>query len=130
MLCGQPGDGPELNKANICRDEPDASVISSEPGDPLLRLLDLPASKSRTSGRRSQGRRRALHLDGQVDRLVTDHLMGRLFRSERLAAMLASLFCAARRERGKPQWPTDGFAAEAAQAEKTPRASTGLLRTD
>jgi hypothetical protein len=28
---------------------------------------------------------------GKLDRLVTDHLMERLFRSERLAAMLASL---------------------------------------
>lgn len=33
------------NKANICRDEADASAISSEHGDPLLRFLDLPAQQ-------------------------------------------------------------------------------------
>jgi hypothetical protein len=66
----------------------------------------------------------------KLHRLVTDHLMERLFRSERLAAMLASLsgrlgekaeslssrLMALRRRQRRPI--------------KSPRAYIGLLRTD
>ena len=68
MLCGQPGDAPNLvNKPTFAgMKRLDASVISSAHGAPYYGSSTCRSTKSRRSGGRSQGGRRALHLDAQA----------------------------------------------------------------
>ena len=47
----------------------------------------------------------------KLDRLVTDHLMERLFKPERLSAILTSLSARRAEKAESSQWPTDGAAA-------------------
>jgi hypothetical protein len=77
MLCGQPGDAPNLvNKANICRDEASRCLGNFfRAWRSLLRFLDLPVHQVTVVNLKAAGGRSiSMH---KRDRLVTDHLMKR-----------------------------------------------------
>ena len=85
-------------------------------------------SKCATKGKSAcKGRSIPMH---KLDALVTEHLMERLFKPERLAADLGLTLSSPRRKGRKPQWPIDGVAAGGDRTLKTSSSGcTGWSRT-